>query len=78
MLNHRYTFANSNNTILEIEGKTVEIEDITIHDGTPEEGKTLDRIDMSKEGVYTLVTTVADADGNKTTLELTYQVKIRR
>ena len=73
MLNHRYTFANSNNTILEIGGKAVEIDDVTIID-TIDNDKTLDYIDMSKEGAYTLIATVEDIDGNKTTLELTYYV----
>lgn len=40
-----------------------------------EDGNKLDEIDMSKAADYTLEATVTDADGNKTTITLSYHVK---
>ncbi len=72
MMNHRYGFTNSNNTVLMVGNKAVVIDDITIVNGN---GKQVNEIDMSNEGNYQISTTVKDGFGNKTTITLNYGVK---
>ena len=71
MMNHRYGFANANNTVVQVGDKALIITDITIID---DEGTELSQIDLSQDAHYILETTVEDKDGNKTTIQLNYRV----
>ena len=71
MMNSRYGFANSNNTVVQIGDKALTISDIKI---TDEDGNETDVIDLSSENNYVIETTVEDANGNKTTIHLNYAI----
>ena len=71
MMNSRYGFANSNNTVVQVGDKALTISDIKI---TDEDGNETDVIDLSSENNYVIETTVEDANGNKTTIHLNYAI----
>ena len=70
--NDRYVFIGIDGRLLKDEkGNPLKVADVTIRDA---DGNEIQEIDLSKPGKYVVTTTVTDAQGNKTTINLAYNV----
>ncbi len=70
--NERYVFVGIDGRLLKDEkGNPLKVADVTIKDA---DGNEIQEIDLSEPGKYVITTTVTDAQGNKTTINLAYNV----